>query len=77
MVFDTKCVTCLYAQNEIRRPLIANILFVSINLWTGNDFCEIFLPLWNYCVVQILTICIRGLKFNITRAVSCCLVIPV
>ena len=70
MVFDTKCVTCLYAQNEIRRPLIANILFVSINLW-------IFLPLWNYCVVQILTICIRGLKFNITRAVSCCLVIPV
>ena len=25
MVFDTKCVTCLYAQNEIRRPLIANI----------------------------------------------------
>ena len=56
MVFDTKCVTCLYAQNEIRRPLIANILFVSINLWTGNGFCEIFLPLWNYCVGQILTI---------------------
>ena len=56
MVFDTKCVTCLYAQNEIRGPLIANILFVSINLWTGDGFCEIFLPLWNYCVVQILTI---------------------
>ena len=51
-----ECVACLLcdARNEIGRlflPLIANMLFVSINSLAGKGFCEIFLPLWIHLVV--------------------------
>ena len=56
MGFDTQCVACLPARNEMGRslwPLMANMLFVSMKFVTGEGFCEIFLPLctWIHRVV--------------------------